>query len=116
MIFQNVTVQAIVCRAHETERPELKLSGTAAQPTRLMESQDPEGAWTMRFSLPPGTYAMDVSVPYHPGTPGCVYLTRYFTPGDMEGPKFGSVRIDLRNTRQLTKIQRDVTVGDLTPR
>jgi hypothetical protein len=45
------------------------------------------------------------------------YLLRfYFTPGDMEGPKFGSVEIDLRNTVQLTKIRRDVTVQDLTTR
>jgi hypothetical protein len=194
MILQNVTVQAIVCRAHDTERPVLKLSGVAAavaEPAGLTESQDQEGAWTLRFSVPPGTYTLDVIAPYRHGNPGCVYLTRftvlpgydrhfagmlmppkvigglgfnrsvygtlpfmgmvatiqpldvhdapetripvdgtmydaeslgamryilrfYFTPGDMEGPKFGSVQIDLRKTRQLTKIQRAVTVQDLT--
>jgi len=194
MIFQNVTVQAIVCRAHAAERPTLKLTGAAAaavEPTRLTESQDREGAWTLRFSVPPSTYTLDISVPYRAGTPGCTFLTRftvlpgydrhfagmlaaptriggerfnrsiygilpftgmvatiqpldihdapevrvpvdgtmydaeslgamryllrfYFTPGDMEGPKCGSVEVDLRDTNQVTKIQRDVTVQDLT--
>ena len=195
MIFQNVTVQTIVCRAHGTERPILKLSGTGAQPAGLTQtqSQDQAGVWTLRFYVAPGTYDLDVSVPYRPGNPGCVYLTQftvlpgydrhfagmlmpptvigglgfnrsvygtlpfagmmatiqpvdvadapeapvpvdgtmydaeslgamryllrfYFTPGDMEGAKFRLVEIDLRKTDQLMRIQRDVTVGDLTCR
>ncbi len=79
--LQNVTVRTIVCPQHGAEQPNSQLvwsSVPAASAEKAVPIRSADGLWTFNLQLAPGTYVLDVGVPYRDrNTPGCSYLTAF---------------------------------------
>ena len=75
--LQTATVQLIPCASRPNDVPRLVLTGSGHSVQHFEANQNAHAVWGFIFQVSPGVYLLNATIPYKPGHPGCVYLTRF---------------------------------------
>lgn len=75
--MQTVTVRLIPCASRPSETPLFGITDSGRHTRHFEGTQGAQAVWVYTFRLAPGTYSLSATIPYKPGHPGCVYLTRF---------------------------------------